>query len=87
MSISFGLQKAGSKRKPAVVIAAFEATVDDFEPELTNEQKLTESQRLQVTCVCQHCLIASAVKQHSSSQGCKQPFLCETDLVCRMREI
>lgn len=56
MSISFGLQKAGSKRKPAAVIAAFEATVDESEPELTNEQKLTESQRLQVKCMSLHLL-------------------------------
>lgn len=48
MSVSFGLQKAGSKRK-VPVIAAFEEGADEPEPELTDEQKLTDSQRLQAS--------------------------------------
>lgn len=48
MPVSFGVQKVGSKRKPRGAITAFQSTVEDSPPELSVEQKLTESKRLQV---------------------------------------
>lgn len=51
MSVSFGIQTSGSKRKPTGPIAAFQNSVSESEPELSGEQKLTQSKRLQVAAL------------------------------------
>ena len=48
MSVSFGLKKAGSKRKAGAQLAAFGEEDEQPEPELSDSQKQAESERLQV---------------------------------------
>lgn len=49
MSVSFGLKGSSVKRATAAPLAAFAEPEDEPEPDLSEAQKLAESQRLQVT--------------------------------------